>query len=204
MRALIHFMNAATDSACEHLLVARAQLGDKYAFDLLVRKYRYSIFRIISLRTGGSSDADDVVQDAFIRAYHAISRFRGEASFYTWLYRIALNVANTHYHRHGHDTFRPLTEDFEEQDACYSCSALPLADTPESSLHCKQMALALSNALDNLPAQFKKAFDLREIDGLSYEQIARHLGCPVGTVRSRIFRAREIIDKCLNRFGHSL
>lgn len=181
----------------------RVQTGDRRAFDLLIKKYRCRIRRVISNLTRNTSDVDDVVQDTFMRAYCAIDRFRGDSSFYTWLYRIAINVSNTHHHRQITMSASTYSEDLDE-DKQQSDYRLPLElDTPESLLRCKQLATALSKTLENIPLDFRLAFDLREMEGLSYEEIAGRMGCPVGTVRSRIFRAREILGDCLRSFGHA-
>jgi RNA polymerase sigma-70 factor (ECF subfamily) len=196
-------MNVLADPISDHVLVRRVQLGDKLAFDLLVKKYRCRIFRIASKSIRNPSDVEDLVQDTFVRAYRAIDRFRGDATFYTWLYRIALNVVHSYHQRQITSRCFTFSEDIEADNKQDEFSLVCELDTPESIFACKQMAAALSKAIESLPGDFAKALYLRELDELSYEEIATQLGCPVGTVRSRIFRAREIIANCLQGFGYA-
>lgn len=174
-------------------LVQRVQRGDMAAFDLLVRKYQHRIAALIGRYIRDWSECQDVAQDTFIRAYRAIGNFRGDAQFYTWLHRIAVNTAKNHLAAHNR---RPPTEDIEIGDAeLYDGGArLRDTDTPERELMRQEMELTVMRAVDALPEELRMAITLREVDGLSYEEIAKRMDCPIGTVRSRIFRAREAID----------
>jgi len=175
-------------------LVARVQKGDKRAFDLLVLKYQHKIFGLISRYIKDHHEVMDVAQEAFIKAYRAIGRFRGDSAFYTWLYRIAINTAKNHLVSRSR---RPPDTDVDVVDAEYYESASKLKDnaSPEQLVHRQQLEEAVFKAIEQLPEDLKAAVTLREFDGLSYEEIAEVMQCPVGTVRSRIFRARESIDK---------
>ncbi len=174
-------------------LVQRVQRGDMAAFDLLVRKYQHRIAALIGRYIRDWSECQDVVQDTFIRAYRAIGNFRGDAQFYTWLHRIAVNTAKNHLAANNR---RPPTDDIEIGDAeLYDGGArLRDTDTPERELMRQEMELTVMRAVDALPEELRMAITLREVDGLSYEEIAQRMDCPIGTVRSRIFRAREAID----------
>ena len=174
-------------------LVQRVQRGDMAAFDLLVRKYQHRIAALIGRYIRDWSECQDVAQDTFIRVYRAIGNFRGDAQFYTWLHRIAVNTAKNHLAAHNR---RPPTEDIEIGDAeLYDGGArLRDTDTPERELMRQEMELTVMRAVDALPEELRMAITLREVDGLSYEEIAKRMDCPIGTVRSRIFRAREAID----------
>lgn len=174
-------------------LVQRVQRGDMAAFDLLVRKYQHRIAALIGRYIRDWSECQDVTQDTFIRAYRAIGNFRGDAQFYTWLHRIAVNTAKNHLAANNR---RPPTEDIEIGDAeLYDGGArLRDTDTPERELMRQEMELSVMRAVDALPEELRMAITLREVDGLSYEEIAQRMDCPIGTVRSRIFRAREAID----------
>lgn len=174
-------------------LVQRVQRGDMAAFDLLVRKYQHRIAALIGRYIRDWSECQDVAQDTFIRAYRAIGNFRGDAQFYTWLHRIAVNTAKNHLAAHNR---RPPTDDIEIGDAeLYDGGArLRDTDTPERELMRQEMELTVMRAVDALPEELRMAITLREVDGLSYEEIAKRMDCPIGTVRSRIFRAREAID----------
>lgn len=174
-------------------LVQRVQRGDMAAFDLLVRKYQHRIAALIGRYIRDWSECQDVTQDTFIRAYRAIGNFRGDAQFYTWLHRIAVNTAKNHLAANNR---RPPTEDIEIGDAeLYDGGArLRDTDTPERELMRQEMELTVMRAVDALPEELRMAITLREVDGLSYEEIAQRMDCPIGTVRSRIFRAREAID----------
>jgi len=175
-------------------LVARVQKGDKRAFDLLVLKYQHKIFGLISRYIKDHHEVMDVAQEAFIKAYRAIGRFRGDSAFYTWLYRIAINTAKNHLVSRSR---RPPDTDVDVVDAEYYESASRLKDnaSPEQLVHRQQLEEAVFKAIEQLPEDLKAAVTLREFDGMSYEDIAEVMQCPVGTVRSRIFRARESIDK---------
>ncbi len=175
-------------------LVRRVQRGDTAAFDLLVRKYQHRIAALIGRYIADWSEVQDVAQETFIRAYRAIGNFRGDAQFYTWLHRIAVNTAKNHLVAHRR---RPPTDDIEISDAEQFDSGIRLrdSDTPERELMRQQMEQTVMRAVEALPEELRVAITLREVDGLSYEDIATRMGCPIGTVRSRIFRAREAIDQ---------
>ena len=184
--------NSAADS--DQQLVKRVQQGDKRAFDLLVLKYQHKIISVVHRYVRDSADVQDVVQEAFIKAYRALENFRGESAFYTWMYRIAINTAKNHLISKGR---RPPASDVDIDEAEYLPGGENLqdSDTPEGSLFCDQLHEAVQKAISQLPEDLRSAVTLREIEGLSYEEIAEIMACPVGTVRSRIFRAREAIDK---------
>jgi len=175
-------------------LVVRVQAGDNRAFDLLVLKYQHRIFGLISRYVKDSSEVQDVAQEAFIKAYRALPNFRGDSAFYTWLYRIAINTAKNYLVSRGR---RPPDRDVEVEDAEYfdSGSALRDMENPENSLMGDELKRVVDDAIRDLPDDLRSAVTLREFDGLSYEDIAEIMDCPVGTVRSRIFRARDAIDK---------
>lgn len=174
-------------------LVERVQQGDTAAFDLLVRKYQHRVAAVISRYVRDWSEVQDVAQDTFIRAYRAIGNFRGDAQFSTWLHRIAVNTAKNHLVAHGR---RPPGEDIDVEDAEQFESGLRLRDndTPEREMMRQQLEHAVLAAVEALPPELREAITLREIEGMSYDDIAERMGCPIGTVRSRIFRAREAID----------
>lgn len=175
-------------------LVKRVQKGDQAAFDMLFARYQVKILNLISRYVRDSEEVQDVAQEAFIKAYRALPRFRGDSAFYTWLYRIAINTAKNHLVARSR---RPPSMDVDIQDADYRDDADMLRDTedPESALSRDQLQETIHKALADLPDDLRSALTLREFDGLSYEQIAQVLDCPVGTVRSRIFRAREFVDE---------
>lgn len=175
-------------------LVERVQSGDKRAFDLLVKKYQHKIIGLVGRYVYDHHEAMDVTQEAFIKAYRALAGFRGESAFYTWLYRIAINTAKNHLVARGR---RAPTVDVDASDAQYFESATGLHDvaSPEAELAKDQMSDIVKRTMDRLPEELRVALALREFDGMSYEEIAQVMDCPVGTVRSRIFRAREAIDK---------
>jgi len=175
-------------------LVERVQRGDKRAFDILVVKYQSKILSIISRFISDHAEINDVAQDAFIKAYRALPNFRGESAFYTWLYRIAINTAKNYLTAKGR---RPPTSDIDSQDAeSYGVGvALRENASPERLMMRDQLKKVIFDTIDQLPEDLRTAITLREIDGLSYEEIADSMDCPVGTVRSRIFRAREAIDE---------
>jgi RNA polymerase sigma-70 factor (ECF subfamily) len=186
------------EQATDKQLVARVQNGDKRAFDLLVLKYQHKIFGLISRYIHDHHEVMDVAQEAFIKAYRAIGRFRGDSAFYTWLYRIAINTAKNHLVSRSR---RPPDTDVEVADAEYYESASKLKDnaSPYDEVHREELEVAVFKAIEVLPEDLRTAITLREFDGMSYEDIAEIMQCPVGTVRSRIFRARESIDK---HIGH--
>jgi len=187
---------AAQEQAAQELdqaLVARVQRGDSVAFDLLVRRHQHRIAALISRYVHDWSEVQDVAQETFLRAYRAIGNFRGDAQFYTWLHRIAVNTAKNHLVAHNR---RPPTDDIDVSDAEQFDSGIRLrdTDTPERELMRQEIERTVMRAVDRLPCELRDAITLREVDGLSYEDIAERMGCPIGTVRSRIFRAREAID----------
>lgn len=175
-------------------LVKRVQGGDIAAFDLLVRKYQHRIAALIGRYISDWSEVQDVAQETFIRAYRAMANFRGDAQFYTWLHRIAVNTAKNHLVAHNR---RPPTDDIDVEDAEHFDSGIRLrdSDTPERELMRQQLEQTVMRAVEALPEELRLAISLREVDGLSYDEIAERMGCPIGTVRSRIFRAREAIDR---------
>ncbi len=174
-------------------LVERVQQGDKRAFDLLVLKYQRKIQRLLSRMMREQNDIDDVMQEAFIKAYRALPQFRGESAFYTWLYRIAINTARNWIASQGRRPSTPGQNQTEDGETFDQIDNLTDNNTPESVLASHEVARAVQAAIDQLPAELRSAIMLREIDGLSYEEIAQTMDCPIGTVRSRIFRAREAI-----------
>jgi RNA polymerase sigma-70 factor (ECF subfamily) len=180
--------------ASDLALIRRVQQGDKSAFDLLVVKYQHKILKLIMRYVRDSAEALDVAQEAFLKAYRAAPSFRGDSAFYTWLYRIAINTAKNHLVAAGR---RPTHYNLDLQDPEQSnvLSDLRDLDTPEGLAQSDEIRGAINKAIRNLPEELRTAILLREIEGMSYEEIAQTMECPVGTVRSRIFRAREAIDK---------
>lgn len=181
------------DREVDQELVLRAQRGDKRAFELLVAKYQRKLGRLLSRMVRDPAEVEDVTQEAFIKAYRALGNFRGDSAFYTWLYRIGINTAKNYLVAMGRRA--PTTTEFDNEDAenFEEADALRDASTPESEMHGKQIAATVNRAMDALPPDLRTAITLREIEGLSYEEIATLMNCPIGTVRSRIFRAREAI-----------
>ncbi len=182
-----------TAAATDKQLVARVQKGDSRAFDMLVLKYQHRIFGLISRYVHDADEVQDVAQEAFIKAYRALPKFRGDSAFYTWLYRIAINTAKNYLVSRSR---RPPGSDVDVEDAEYYASggALHEIETPESALFGAELKAVVETAIRELPEDLRTAVTLREFDGLSYEDIADIMDCPIGTVRSRIFRAREAID----------
>ena len=184
------------DDTTDQALVARVQQGDKRAFDLLVSRYQQRIIKLVSRFVRNRDDAMDVAQDTFIKAYRALGNFRGESAFYTWLYRIAINTAKNHLTAIAR---RPVEVNLTDADG----EEIPLealqqeTETPEKILLVAEIKKAIFATIDSLQEDLRTAIMLREIDGLSYEEIATAMECPIGTVRSRIFRAREVIDGTL-------
>ena len=182
-----------TDRDIDQQLVERVQRGDKAAFDLLVSKYQRKIFRLLSRLIRDQAEVEDIAQEAFIKAYRALPNFRGDSAFYTWLYRIAINTAKNHLVSQGRRAPTTTEADIEEAETFDDSDHLRDLNTPESMLLSKQVGEAVNRAIDQLPEDLRTAIVLREIEGLSYEEIAESMSCPIGTVRSRIFRAREAI-----------
>lgn len=178
----------------DQVLIERIQNGDKQAFNLLVVKYQNKVCNLISRYVNNHSDVADVAQEAFIKAYRAIPTFRGESAFYTWLYRIAVNTAKNHLTAQGR---RPPASDIDAEEAEYmdGGTAMKEISNPENLTLSNELQEVVFSAIEELPDDLKTAITLRELDGLSYEEIAAVMECPVGTVRSRIFRAREAVDK---------
>jgi RNA polymerase sigma-70 factor (ECF subfamily) len=186
-----------TERECDQLLVERVQAGERAAFDLLVVKYQRRLMRLVSRIVREPAEAEDVVQESFIKAYRAIRYFRGDSAFYTWLYRIGINTAKNFIASQGRRMPMPTETDFEQADSFENGKQLRDINTPESMLASKQIAHTVNAAMDALPVDLRTAIVLREIEGLSYEDIADIMACPIGTVRSRIFRAREVIAEQL-------
>jgi RNA polymerase sigma-70 factor, ECF subfamily len=181
----------------DQMLVERVQRGDRIAFDLLVRKYQHKVVKLVGRFVSNTADAEDIAQEAFIKAYRALPAFRGDSAFYTWLYRIAINTAKNAVVSNRR---RPLELAVDTQDAeqFERRAQLREGDTPEGLALTEEIRQSVEAAIADLPEDLRTAIVLRELDGLSYEEIAEAMDCPVGTVRSRIFRAREAIDKKLN------
>lgn len=181
-----------SEQITDEALVERAQQGDKKAFNLLVVRYQNRVASLLT-RYVARDDIPDIVQESFIKAYRSLNSFRGESAFYTWLYRIAVNTAKNHLTALGR---RPPKEDILAEDAESYDSGVQLreSDTPENLVLSEELKRIVFETIENLPTELKTAITLRELEGLSYEEIAEAMQCPVGTVRSRIFRAREAID----------
>ncbi len=182
------------ESVTDKQLVERVQHGDKKAFDLLVLKYQQRIINLVSRFVYSPSDAQDIAQEAFIKAYRALPNFRGESAFYTWMYRIAVNTAKNHL---AVKSRRPLesAQDIDDVEQIEGDNTLRHQETPEHLLLRDEIQETILNSIEALPEDLKAAITLREVEGLSYEDISSAMDCPIGTVRSRIFRAREAIDK---------
>jgi RNA polymerase sigma-70 factor, ECF subfamily len=183
--------------AADLALIKRVQQGDRSAFDLLVVKYQHKIVKLIMRYVRDPSEALDVAQEAFLKAYRAAPSFRGESAFYTWLYRIAINTAKNHLVAIAR---KPISYDLDTQDPEQSSilNELRELDTPEGLAQSEEIRTTINRVIGNLPEELRTAILLREIEGMSYEEIAQTMECPVGTVRSRIFRAREAIDKAIS------
>jgi RNA polymerase sigma-70 factor (ECF subfamily) len=183
-----------SERSIDQKLVVRVQKGDKTAFDLLVRKYQHKVAKLVSRYVRDRREVEDVTQEAFIKAYRAIGGFRGESAFYTWLYRIAVNTAKNYLESQSR---RPPGSDMEIEGAELIESGAGLRDqaTPERQMLTNEIASTVHRVLELLPPDLRTAITLREIEGMSYEEIAEVMDCPIGTVRSRIFRAREAIDQ---------
>ena len=186
-----------SDREVDQQLVERAQRGDKEAFELLVSKYQRKLARLLSRFIRDATEVEDVTQEAFIKAYRALPTFRGDSAFYTWLYRIGINTAKNYLVAMGRRA--PTTTDFDSDEAENFEDGDQLRDlnTPENELMSRQVAETVNQTLEELPEELRTAITLREIEGLSYEDIASIMNCPIGTVRSRIFRAREAIAEKL-------
>ena len=178
-------------------LVLRVQQGDKSAFDFLVIKYQHKIIQLVNRYVKDPSEAQDVAQEAFIKAYRALGNFRGDSAFYTWLYRIAINTAKNYLVSRSRRS-SDYQVDIQDAEALENAPQLQGMETPERLLLNQEIIDTIKTAIDKLPEEMRTAIMLREFEGMSYEEIAEAMDCPVGTVRSRIFRAREAIDNKLN------
>ncbi len=185
------------DREVDQQLVERAQRGDKQAFELLVVKYQRKLARLLSRYVRDASEVEDVTQEAFIKAYRALPTFRGDSAFYTWLYRIGINTAKNYLVALGRRAPTVTEVDNEEAEDIEVGEQLKDMNTPEQQMMTRQIAETVNSTLQALPEELRTAITLREIDGLSYEEIAQIMNCPIGTVRSRIFRAREAIAEQL-------
>ncbi len=184
------------ENELDRALVERVQGGDKRAFDLLVRKYQHKVIGLVSRYVKSHAECEDIAQESFIRAWRALGSFRGDSAFYTWLYKIAVNTAKNHLVAMGR---RPPTDDIDAEDAVFMAGAERMQDnaTPEREMMRQEIEQSVFSTVQALPEELRTAITLREVDGLSYDEIAEAMGCPIGTVRSRIFRAREAIDEKL-------
>jgi RNA polymerase sigma-70 factor (ECF subfamily) len=184
------------ENELDRALVERVQNGDKRAFDLLVRKYQHKVIGLVSRYVRSYAECEDIAQESFIRAWRAIGSFRGDSAFYTWLYKIAVNTAKNHLVAMGR---RPPTDDVDADDAVFMTGSERMHDsaTPEREMMRQEIEQSVFSTVQALPEELRTAITLREVDGLSYDEIAEAMGCPIGTVRSRIFRAREAIDEKL-------
>jgi RNA polymerase sigma-70 factor, ECF subfamily len=182
-----------SDREVDQQLVERAQRGDKQAFELLVSKYQRKLARLLSRFIRDATEVEDVTQEAFIKAYRALPTFRGDSAFYTWLYRIGINTAKNYLVAMGRRAPTTTEIDSEEAEGFEDGDQLRDLNTPENEMMSRQVAETVNQTLETLPEELRSAITLREIEGLSYEDIASIMNCPIGTVRSRIFRAREAI-----------
>ncbi|WP_100656710.1 RNA polymerase sigma factor RpoE [Alteromonas flava] len=185
-----------SEQITDQQLVEKVQRGDKNAYNLLVVRYQHKVMHLVSRYVKNTGDVADVTQEAFIKAYRALPSFRGDSAFYTWLYRIAVNTAKNYLVSQGR---KPPGSDIDAQEADYYDGGEALHDnsTPERALLSNEIETTLHRVVERLPEDLRMAITLRELEGLSYEEIAEVMDCPVGTVRSRIFRAREAIDKVI-------
>ena len=183
-------MTDSSHKITDQMLVERVQAGDQRAFDLLVKRYQHKIIGLVQRYVHDHSESHDVAQEAFIKAYKALANFRGESAFYTWLYRIAINTAKNYL---VSKSKRPPGTDVDLDDLD-SVAELTDLDTPENNLYRDEMLVVMNRTLENLPEELRVALQLRELEGMSYDEIAEVMGCPIGTVRSRIHRARDAID----------
>jgi RNA polymerase sigma-70 factor (ECF subfamily) len=182
-----------TERDADLILVERVRNGDKRAFELLMEKYRRKIGRLLSRMVRDPEEVEDIAQETFIKAYRALPQFRGDAAFYTWLYRIAVNTAKNYLAARNRNMLTVSDMVAEDEEGGEERYAAPDIDTPDAQLLSKQIAYAVNEAVEALPEELRTAITLREIEGMSYEDIAVFMGCPIGTVRSRIFRARAAI-----------
>ena len=185
------------ERAVDQKLVEKAQKGDKKAFGMLVEKYQRRLTRLLSRMVRDQSEIEDIVQDSFIKAYRAINNFRGDSAFYTWLYRIGINTAKNYLVKLGKRPKAMNDVEIEDIENFEEAQDLRNLETPESSMMSSQIITSVNQTIESLPDELKEAISLREMDGLSYEEISDLMNCPVGTVRSRIFRAREAISEKL-------
>ena len=186
-----------TDRDIDRQLVARAQRGDKQAFELLVEKYQRKLARLLSRFIRDPAEVEDVTQEAFIKAYRALPAFRGDSAFYTWLYRIGINTAKNYLMAMGRRAPTSTEVEAEEAEGFEEGEQLRDINTPESLLLSNEIARTVNSTIEQLPEELRTAIQMREIEGMSYEDIAKAMDCPIGTVRSRIFRAREAIAEQL-------
>jgi RNA polymerase sigma-70 factor, ECF subfamily len=186
-----------TDRDIDRQLVARAQRGDKQAFELLVEKYQRKLARLLSRFIRDPAEVEDVTQEAFIKAYRALPAFRGDSAFYTWLYRIGINTAKNYLMAMGRRAPTSTEVEAEEAEGFEEGEQLRDINTPESMLLSNEIARTVNATIEQLPEELRTAIQMREIEGMSYEDIAKAMDCPIGTVRSRIFRAREAIAEQL-------
>ena len=189
-------VDAMSAAEVDKALVRRVQAGEAQAFNLLINKYQHKLIKLIGRFVHDPDEAQDVAQEAFIKAYRALQDFRGDSAFYTWLYRIAVNTAKNHLVARRR---RPPAEDIDASDAerYESGGALQALSSPEHELLTEEIGQTVAQAMAQLPEDLYTAITLRELEGLTYEQIAQAMDCPIGTVRSRIFRAREVVEKRL-------
>ena len=186
-----------SDREIDRQLVARAQRGDKRAFELLVEKYQRKLARLLSRFIRDPAEVEDVTQEAFIKAYRALPAFRGDSAFYTWLYRIGINTAKNYLMAMGRRAPTSTEVEADEAEGFEGGEQLRDINTPESVLLSNEIAQTVNSTIEKLPEELRTAIQLREIEGMSYEEIAKVMDCPIGTVRSRIFRAREAIAEQL-------
>ena len=186
-----------SDREIDRQLVVRAQQGDKQAFNLLVEKYQRKLARLLSRFIRDPAEVEDVTQEAFIKAYRALPAFRGDSAFYTWLYRIGINTAKNYLMAMGRRAPTSTEVEADEAEGFEEGEQLRDINTPESVLLSSEIAQTVNSTIENLPEELRKAIQMREIEGMSYEDIAQAMDCPIGTVRSRIFRAREAIAEQL-------
>ena len=186
-----------SDREIDQELVERAQRGDKQAFGLLVEKYQRKLARLLSRFVRDPAEVEDVTQEAFIKAYRALPKFRGDSAFYTWLYRIGINTAKNYLMAAGRRAPTSTGVDSEEAESLEEGEQLRDINTPESLLLSREIGDTVNATMESLPEELRTAIQLREIEGMSYEDIAQIMNCPIGTVRSRIFRAREAIAEQL-------